>query len=282
MLRLPDGKRCAVALTFDMDGQTAFMGGRSKTDDLCLVARGEFGPRVGARRIIDLLERYHIPATWFVPGVIAETYPELVRNIHQRGHEIAHHGYCHEHFPSSFTTEEQEEAVLKRGTEAISQVTGERPVGFRAPEDGITRNTIQLLAKNGFVYDSSMGAQDYEPYHPRMGDEYDLENGVIRFGRESSLVELPFYQALDDFPIFERWRGLQPGLRAPSEAREIWITDFDYCYRNVPSGLWLLVCHPFVIGRGHRMAVFEEVVQHIAAADGVWWARCIDVARAFE
>jgi peptidoglycan-N-acetylglucosamine deacetylase len=277
----PPGKRCAVVLTFDMDGQTAFMGGRSKTDDPALLSRGEFGPRVGARRILELLRTYDIPATWFVPGLIADTYPQLVRDVHAAGHEIGHHGYNHEHFPTAFNSKHHEAAVLQRGIEAILSVTGVRPLGFRAPEDGISKNTVDLLLDNGFLYDSSMSAEDYRPYRVRSGDLYDVERGLIQFGTETELIELPFYQALDDFPIFERWRGLQPGLRPPSVAREIWITDFEYCYRNIDRGVWLLVCHPFVIGRGHRMALLEEVIKHIHVREGIWWARCIDVVRAF-
>jgi peptidoglycan/xylan/chitin deacetylase (PgdA/CDA1 family) len=278
----PPGKRCAVVLTFDMDGQTAFMGGRSKTDDAALLSRGEFGPRVGAPRILELLARYDIPATWFVPGLIADTYPELVRRVFSTGHEIGHHGYNHEHFPTAFKTREEEAAVLLRGIESIFRVTGARPLGFRAPEDGISKHTVQLLLQNGFLYDCSMSAEDYRPYRVRAGDRYDVERGIIQFGAETELVELPFYQALDDFPIFERWRGLQPGLRPPSVAREIWLSDFDYCYQRVEHGVWILVCHPFVIGRGHRMALLEEVIEHIHAQEGIWWARCIDIVRAFR
>lgn len=68
-------------------------------------------------------------------------------------------------------------------------------------------------------------------------------------------------------------------------AREIWIGDFDHFYRRRENGVWILTCHPFVVGRGHRIAMLsamlEKVIDHIHTSEGVWWARCIDVAQAF-
>src|SRR3990172_8998268 len=93
-IHLPRGKRSAVCLTFDFDALSVWLAGGLDTP--FHISRGEFGARVGVPRILALLEKYGIPATWFIPGHTIDTYPELVKQINNAGHEIAHHGYCHE------------------------------------------------------------------------------------------------------------------------------------------------------------------------------------------
>jgi len=249
-----------VCLSFDFDAISLWigpMGAKSPS----MISRGEFGA-VGVMRILRLLEREAIPATFFVTGHTAETYPTQTRAIAEAGHEIGHHGYLHEN-PIDLSPED-EERVLLRGLAALDAVTGVRPTGYRSPSWDNSPNTIDLLLKHGFRYESSLMADDFTPYWARTGDAINLE-GPYRFGQTVDLVELPVSWLLDDFPHFEYIRlpnRVSPGLSAASKVEEIWRDEFDFMVRDVPGGVFTLTMHPQVIGRGHRVLMLERLIAH--------------------
>jgi peptidoglycan-N-acetylglucosamine deacetylase len=250
--------RHLVCLTFDFDAVSLWIR-RGQTTPTAL-SRGEFGV-VGAERILDLLRGRGIRATWFVPGHTLDTYPDTCRRIHAEGHEIAHHGYLHE--PPATLSREDEERILARGTEAIARLTGgQRPRGYRSPAWDLSPHTISLLLAHGFLYDSSMMAHDHLPYRARDGDQVDA-GGAIRWGRATSLIEMPVAWSLDDYPHFERAagpNGLQPGLMHAAGVLENWVDDFRYMARGAEWGVLTYTFHPQVTGRGHRMLTLERLI----------------------
>lgn len=251
----------SICLTFDFDALSLWLGGFGARSP-SMISRGEFGV-IGARRILNLLDRYHISATWFIPGHTADTYPESVAEIHAMGHEIGHHGYCHE---SPVELEEsQERKILEMGIAALERITGEVPRGYRSPSWDLSPNTISLLLEYRFLYDSSMMGSDFIPYWCRLGDRFDLES-PYHFGERINLVEMPVSWGLDDFPAFEFVslpNKLYSGLRSPEQVFDIWMGDFDYMCRYVPEGVFILTMHPQVIGRGHRMLLLERLIDHM-------------------
>jgi peptidoglycan-N-acetylglucosamine deacetylase len=251
-------------LTFDFDGVSSWIA--EGIDDPSALSRGEFGATVGVPRILDLLERYEIPATFFVPGYTAETYPALVEDIAEAGHELGHHGWMHE-APADLSVEEERRA-LERGSAALERIAGSRPAGYRAPSWRPSRNTIALLLDHGFGYDSSCMANDFEPYYLRVGDECSRERG-LQPGTLSELVELPVYWGLDDFPPFEFVAGGNTGGQPPSAVEEIWRDEFAYAYERVPAGVLTITLHPEVSGRGHRILMLERLIRHFREHDGV-------------
>lgn len=269
--------RATVCLSFDFDAISLWIGPFAATSP-SMISRGEFGV-VGVERILRLLARRGIPATFFVTGHTAETYPAAVRAIADGGHEIGHHGYLHEN-PGALPSRAAERAVLARGLEALDRVPGVRPAGYRSPSWGLSPHTVELLLEMGFRYDSSLMGKDFEPYWCRVGDVID-RGGPYRFGREVDLVELPVSWILDDFPHFEYLRlenRVYPGLSAPSKVEEIWRGEFDFMYRDLPGGVFTLTMHPQVIGRGHRLLLLERFVEYLAGHDGVRFARMDEVA----
>jgi peptidoglycan/xylan/chitin deacetylase (PgdA/CDA1 family) len=253
-----------VCLSFDFDAISIWigpMGAKSPS----MISRGEFGA-VAVPRILKILEREAIPATFFITGHSAETYPEQTRAIAAAGHEIGHHGYLHEN-PIDLSPEE-EELVMARGLEALDAVAGVRPVGYRSPSWDNSPHTIDLLMRYGFRYESSLMADDFTPYWCRTGDVIDPD-GPYRFGPEVDLVEMPVSWLLDDFPHFEYIRlptRLSPGLSAASKVEEIWRDEFDFMVREIPNGVFTLTMHPQVIGRGHRLLMLERLIAHFKAA----------------
>ena len=258
--------RLTVALTFDHD---AFSDSVRRGDPVVKFSHGEFGPRVGAPRILDLLERCGIAATWFVPGHTLETFPESTAAILAGGHELACHGWFHEDF-SELSTDEQR-AILERSADAVERVAGARPSGWRAPYWALGPRTLELVEAAGFGYDSSLMDGDYELHRVRLGDRHSTSDGT-HWGHESNLVEVPVYWALDDWPQFEPGPS-RDGLAPPSKVLEIWLGELDYAWRHAPGGLLTVTMHPECIGRGHRMAMLESFIDAAAALDGVVFDR---------
>lgn len=264
----------SVCLTFDFDAISVWigsMGSRSPGN----ISRGEFGV-VGARRVLELLKRHGISSTWFVPGHTIETYPDTVRAIVEAGHEIGHHNYCHEN-PRTLELP-QERAVIERGIECISRLTGAAPAGYRSPAWDVSPNTLGLLQELGFVYDSSLMADDFRPYRPRAGDILNTDGPYV-FGEPMDLVEVPVDWSLDDWPYFNvNWPAHHVGLRTPDDVLDIWASEFHYLYEHVGSGVFTLTMHPQVIGRGHRLLMLERLIEYINAHKGVAFRTMSDVA----
>jgi peptidoglycan-N-acetylglucosamine deacetylase len=271
-IEMPEGAKAAVCITFDFDAVSLWLG-LFKNFSSQALSRGEYGARVGAERLLALLAEHEVPTTWFTPGHTAETWPGVTRAIAAAGHEIAHHGYCHESPPE---IEEREEEVLIRGIEALERVVGQRPLGYRAPSWTITANTVPLLLRHGFDYAANGMAQDFRPYRARVGDRAPL-NGPLEFGQETELVEIPSAWHLTDMSQLEV--GLPYQLTpSPEQAERIWRDEFDYMYEHVPGGVITYVFHPQCIARGHRIIMLERLIQHIRSSGEVWFARAHDVA----
>jgi len=256
-----DGAKCAVALGFDIDAETLWLG-PFKMDDPGHMSIGEYGPHVGVPRIVDMLDRYGIKATFFIPGWTAEHYPEMVGELHEKGHEIGHHGYLHENVMRR--NREQEEEILQKGIEILQGITGEKPVGYRSPAGGHSQHTLRFLMDYGFIYDSSLVGSD-EPYYLEVQDTGE------------KTLELPLSWELDDAPHFLfSFVPYHTGMSAPSKVSEIWRDEFDWCYGE--DGYYNLVCHPQIIGRRHRMKLLEDTVRYISGHPGVWFATHREIA----
>jgi len=260
--------RLTVALTFDHD---SLSDGIRRRDSPVKLSHAEFGHRVGVPRILALLEREHIPSTWFVPGWTMTTYADDTEAVLKGGHELACHGWFHEDFAE--LSDRDQGDVLWRWVEAAKAASGAVPKGFRAPYWSLGPYTLQHVLDAGFTYDSSLMADDYRPYRVRIGDSFSVEEGTT-FGQESALREVPVYWTLDDWPQFEPDgpRG-RDGMSAPSKVLEIWLAELRYAHAHAPGGLLTVTMHPECIGRGHRMAMLEAFIAEAKALDGVVFDR---------
>jgi peptidoglycan/xylan/chitin deacetylase (PgdA/CDA1 family) len=256
-----------VCLTFDFDAMSGFIARGMTTPTP--ISRGEFGA-VASERILALLRRHEIPTTWFIPGHTIETYPAACAKVVAAGHEIGHHGWTH--VPPANLSREAEEAGLVRGNEAIKRLSGQTARGYRSPSWDLSPHTIELLLKHGFLYESSMMGHDYLPYRARQGDVIELEKPAV-LGPETKLVEMPISWTLDDYPHFEFVRtstAILGGLKPASGVLENWYDDFDYMTRIMDWGIITYTCHPFVIGRGHRMLMLEHLIEKLRARGAVF------------
>ncbi|MHB8646101.1 MAG: polysaccharide deacetylase family protein [Thermomicrobiales bacterium] len=252
----PGGARCAVALSFDNFGESfdllryGHAGGA--------LADGVYAIRRGIPRILDLLDRYTIPASFFLEGWNVRKYPALAREIAARGHEVAAHGWMHEQW--STLPPDRERDLIARTTEAHTDALGRMPRGWRAPSGLTTTETVRLLHDAGYAYDSSFGDDDV-PYWLGVGNEQAAE-----------LLEVPWSWALDDAAFYA-----YPGaIRRPSEVAALWIEEFDAALAT--TGCFVLVCHPRYSGRPARLVALERLIDHIRGHDGIWFCRCEDLA----
>ena len=267
-----------VCLTYDFDAMSGFIARGLKTPTP--ISRGEFGV-VAAPRILNLLARHRISATWFIPGHTIETYPTICSQIVRAGHEIAHHGWTH--VPPNDMTREDEEQGLTRGIAAIHSVTGHAPLGYRSPSWDLSPHSVELLLKHGFLYDSSMMGHDWMPYRVRLGDVIELQ-APARFGPPTPLIEMPISWSTDDYPHFEFLRTSTSVLQGMMNANDVlsnWVDDFLYMKRHTDWGVMTYTMHPFVIGRGHRMLMLERLIERLAG-EGAQFMTMLDAAREFE
>ena len=257
--------QCTVTLSVDFDAETLWSG-TFKLTTPSPMSRGDYDVRAGLPRILGLLDKYEIPATFMVPGQVADDHPDACAEIAgRRVHEIGYHGYHHEAVLDIPIEEERE--LMRRGMARLEEVFGQTPRGNRSPPFALGPNTADLLEELDFVYDSSLFGHD-EPYRPRV----PTVTGPLR-----DFVELPVSWELDDAPYFLfSFFPYMSGLATPAQVLEIWKEEFEGSYRA--GGCFLLVVHPFCIGRHPRIAMLDELIGYMKSFPNVWFAHHLDVA----
>lgn len=199
------GAKAAVALSFDSDHETSTLRwGQSSPGKL---SQGQYGARVAIPRIRALLERHGVPASFFVPAVVAKLHPEEQRALVAEGHEIGIHGWIHE--LNSQLPPANERELQMRAADALEKITGVRPVGIRTPSWDFSAHTLAISREMGLLYDSSLMADD---------DPYEL----LEAGEPTGMVELPVEWIRDDAVYFnmDRFSALRP-YTPPSAVLEI-------------------------------------------------------------
>lgn len=259
----PDGMRCAVAFTFDMDAESLLhVHFRELAPDrVALSSMLRYGPEIAVPRLLELFARYGLAQTFFVPGWCVENYPATVERIVKAGHEIGHHGYLHKR-PNQ-QSRDQEQESLARGIEAIVKLTGKRPAGYRAPAYAFSRHTLNLLQEEKFAYDSSLFGGDI-PY--LIGDQ---AGDIVELPTDLSLDDWPQYVCLGEF-------GHMLPIAAPARAMEVFRAEFDAAWRH--GGLWNAVWHPFVSGRLARADAIAGLLEDMTEKGGVWFAPLREIA----
>ncbi len=259
----PDGARCAVCLSFDMDGETLVYRRFPDTapDQVALAAQLRYEPVAAIPRLLNIFREQGLRQTFFVPGWCVDTYPDTVEKILAEGHEIAHHGYAHAR-PNTQTSSAELES-LQAGIESIRALTGARPTGYRAPAFQHSRHTVAHLLDEGFLYDSSLFGDDV-PY--LVGDD------------ERTMVELPTDITLDDWTQFACLPdfGYMLPIATPGSALEMYKSEFDAAWRH--GGMFVTVWHPFLTGRLARAEMMIELIEHMQTRGGVWFATLSQIA----
>jgi len=246
--------RCAVALSFDSDHETNELrdGGKS----IGRMSWGQFGNRVAMPRILSLLRKYDVPASFYVPAVTAQLYPDEQREVAADGHEIGIHGWIHE--LNSALTYESERDLMMRSSDVLERVTGSRPVGMRTPSWDFSPHTLRIAREMQLAYDSSLMADE---------DCYEL----LLDGEPTGVVELPVEWIRDDAVYFwmNRFQSHRP-YTPPVDVFDIFRRELDGAHKD--GRVFQLTMHPHVIGYRSRIWIVEEVIRYARSFGDVWFA----------
>lgn len=253
----PNGARIAVLFSFDTQGQVGhqhYPHANGKTNFHELKLR-EYGGRVGIWRILDILDEYEIKGTFPTCGRTAELYPEAVKEIAKRGHEVAAHAFMHEKLYTLNRDEERE--VMTKTIAALEKVTGIRPVGWRSPWYWSTENTISLNIDLGFRWNSDYHDDDVP---------YVIEDG------QRKILEIP--------PAHDDWRLYMEQPYAGRLLLDSHKDEFDLLYKESAKNpkRFTLTYHPCIGGRPDRAKHMSELLRYIKGFPDIWFARYIDVA----
>jgi peptidoglycan/xylan/chitin deacetylase (PgdA/CDA1 family) len=253
----PNGARVAVCLTFDDDTEAPLL--RDGTTSPTSLSAADFGAESGTPRILQMLDRYQLPATFFVTAVDAMLHPAMLDGILKSGrHEVAVHGWIHE-FPPRLEAGE-EERLLDQAIAYLTKAAGKRPTGYRAPSWAFSPTTLDLVRKKGFLYDSSLQALD-EPYE------------IVSRGAATGVVELAIDWTLTETPYL----GQNGHMPSPELLYQLYRDEFDGAYEE--GTMFILTLHPYLSGHRAPMRHLEQFVAYMKSKPGVWFATCEQVAR---
>jgi peptidoglycan/xylan/chitin deacetylase (PgdA/CDA1 family) len=258
----PDGKQSAAVLSFDFDAESGFLFREPEKARRSLGGLEErrFGPRVGVDRILRMLDRLKLRASFFIPGWTVEHHLAEAKRIRDAGHEIGAHGNVHE--AVGFLDAAEEEVIMRAQLAILRDHLGVRPAGYRSPSWDVNVWTPGILKTHGFLYDSSLMGNDV-PY------EVATPHGP--------LVEVPVQWLLDDAPFFRHVYGATNAIADPTRVFDLWSREFAAMHRE--NGCFVLTCHPYISGRASRVALLEDLVGYMRRSRSVWFTTCEAVAR---
>jgi peptidoglycan/xylan/chitin deacetylase (PgdA/CDA1 family) len=253
----PDGKQAALCVTFDFDGESPFLW-RRRNDlptEISELEQRRYGPRRGVFNVLEMLAGLDIRATFFVPGWIAEHYRDAVEAVHEAGHELALHGWCHEP-PGDVSTTDLRDTLTRAG-DLLADISGQWPVGYRSPSFALTPAAFDVLTGLGVRYDSSL-----------MGDDRPYRIG--------GLVEVPVDWTTDD-AIYYRYTGGTP--RPPTPAGQLGTAWTEEVAAAISLGtLCNLTMHPWLSGRPARVRRLGELLAWAREQPELWIGSVGDLA----
>lgn len=283
-------KEILVGIGVDVDAVAGWLGSYGGEDSPDDISRGLFAGEVGSPRLLKLFDRKDIRTTWFVPGHSAETFPEQMKAVAAAGHEIGIHGYSHEN-PIAMTRK-QEEDVLDKCIELISNLAGKAPTGYVAPWWEFSNVTNELLLERGIKYDHSLMHNDFTPYYVRVGDEWtkidysreakDWMRPLTR-GVETDLIEIPASWYLDDLPpmMFIKKSPNSHGFVNPRDIEQMWMDQFEWVYREMDYAVFPITIHPDVSGRPQVLMMLERLIDYLKSHEGVRFCTLDEMADDF-
>lgn len=255
----PSGKQSATLLSVDVDAQVPFMWAHRDAvpDRLATLEIRSFGPRTGLYRLIDLFARYNVKASFYVPGLTAETNPEILPALIEAGHEVGLHGYFHEIVAD--VSDAEFTGALEASIELFVKQTGKKPVGFRSPAWEMTPHMLREIKRIGLAYDSSLSGFD----HP-----YEIDG----------ITEIPVQWATDDAIFFKFEGGGRDKwpFQSGQAILQDWISEWRTLHRF--GGLFTLTVHDWISGRAQRIALLEELLDNITSQSDAWVATAAEIA----
>jgi peptidoglycan/xylan/chitin deacetylase (PgdA/CDA1 family) len=223
------------------------------TPDLLGISWSQYGGKTGIWRFMRILDEAGIKATVCLNAKAAEEFPEAVKELHRRGHEIASHSYTQD-LVLPYLSQEEEKAVIERCTGIIEKSVGTRPVGWFSPVAAPTQHTAELLAASGYLWH---------------GDYNDTDLPYALQTKAGTLVAI----AHSDFTDNRTLRS------SPRDFYNVYKDTFDYLYRHEKPALLNLTVHTHFGGRPMMAAMLHELLAYMKGFPKVWFPRHDEVAR---
>lgn len=252
-----------VCIGIDVDGEAAMLAGAVENAKRpVMLSHGAFEFHEGLPLTLAVLDELEIPASFYVPGTVAEKHPEAIANLKKRGHEVGSHGYAHRAITS--LTPEEEKSELVRGIDAVEAVIGERPTLWRAPAWEWSDRTLQLLLDEGIKVSTN--------FHDRLRPYRHLQNG-----KPVQLVELPVQWHLADFPFFSYNGQVGRVIHTAQDAQTVWQDEFDGLYR-IPDTFYHLTLHVQLIAHPGRLRMLARHLKYLKSHDRVRFMTASELA----
>ncbi len=223
------------------------------TVDRLGISWSEYGGKTGIWRFMKILDEMEIKATVCISGKSVELYPEAVRELYKKGHELAGHSYTQD-LILPYLTPEEERGVIRRCREIIERAVGFKPVGWFSPVAAPTEHTAEFLVEEGFLWH---------------GDYNDTDLPYALKTSKGTIVAIPH----SDFTDNRVLRG------SPRDFYQVYKDTFDFIYRTETKGMINLTVHAHFGGRPLMSAMLAEILQYMKGFPGVWFARHDEIAR---
>lgn len=267
----PNGSKCAFSFGWDLDGDTIWRNKTVKIPNGHNYVRsrsiGLYGIMKGAHRILDIMEKYNLKSTWFVPAENIERYPELIKDILSCGHEIANHGS--DHGDSYGNTIEEQLDNIKRSQDVFMRIVGKPAVGYR-PTGPLLPEVEQLIFEdsNTLYYSRGMAEE-------RIG--FHEVNG-----RKTAAVRLPCRQELDEYiqMVYGSYPEVlvgQPRIAPYEDVLSNFIREFEGAIRY--GSAITSAFHPQVSGTPGKAEIIERLCEYITTNPDIWCSTCEEIAR---
>ncbi len=227
---------------------------------------GQYGPRRGVDRILNLLEKYGIKGTFYIPGVNAIKNPDVVKRIIDGGHEVAHHGLYHE--PSYGDTVEKQMEIINRAQEMLEQVAGRKAVGFRCT-GGLLPETKRILFSDPNTLYTCHGESSEYPCFETLD------------GKETDVVRISCRQEVDDYiqMVYNAFPPIPSGLPRIAPYEDVLSNFIDEIKGTVRYGAALSTAyHPQVSGSPGKSKILEAQLEYIVSNQDIWCTTCEEVA----
>jgi peptidoglycan/xylan/chitin deacetylase (PgdA/CDA1 family) len=254
-----------VILGICFDAEAIWLGKNpANADRPVLLSSGTYAAREGLPALLNLLDDHKVQATFFVPGITADRYPDAVKLIAARGHELGSHTYGHR--PVAGLTPEQERDDIVKGIEAVERHGGTRPTTWRSAGWEWSSHTLGFILDEGVK--ASCNFQDrVRPYL------HEVE------GKPVPVVELPVHWHLADAPFFLYGGEIQRRIRPVGEAETVWVDEFDATY-DWPGAYFHLTLHVQLIGHPGRLRMLGRVLDRMKKRSRTRFMTCHELASA--
>jgi len=266
----PNNAKCAFSFGWDLDGDTIWRNKVVKISNGEKFIRsrsiGLYGIMKGAHRILDIMEKYNLKSTWFIPAENVERYPELIQDIMSSGHEIANHGLDHSDYYGN-TIEEQLDNI-RRSQDIFRRVIGKAAVGFR-PTGPLLPDVERILFEdNNTLYYSRGMAEEKIDYH-------------YVNGNKTSVVKLPCRQELDEYiqMVYSSYPQVlvgQPRIAPYEDVLSNFIREIEGAIRF--GSAITSAFHPQVSGTPGKAEIIERLCEYIISNSDVWCTTCEKIA----